>query len=64
MNSLFLKRFNSKYRRNYTEFSFADSSVLASYMVSNKTKEFVTVALTGDGGMKFLVVIISTILGN
>jgi hypothetical protein len=33
-------------------------------MVSNKTKEFVTVALTGDGGMKFLVVIISTILGN
>ncbi|MFT4646130.1 MAG: asparagine synthase (glutamine-hydrolyzing) [Planctomycetota bacterium] len=29
---------------------FADSSALASYMVSNKTKEFVTVALTGDGG--------------
>jgi asparagine synthase (glutamine-hydrolysing) len=24
--------------------------LLASYMVSNKTKEFVTVALTGDGG--------------
>ncbi|WP_291103352.1 MULTISPECIES: asparagine synthase (glutamine-hydrolyzing) [unclassified Flavobacterium] len=29
---------------------FADSSALASYVVSNKTKEFVTVALTGDGG--------------
>jgi asparagine synthetase B (glutamine-hydrolysing) len=33
-------------------------------MVSNKTKEFVTVALTGDGGDEVLVVIISTILGN
>ncbi|MFV8345398.1 asparagine synthase (glutamine-hydrolyzing) [Flavobacterium sp. ZB4P13] len=29
---------------------FADSSALASYMVSQKTKEYVTVALTGDGG--------------
>jgi asparagine synthase (glutamine-hydrolysing) len=29
---------------------FADSSCLASYVVANKTKEFVTVALTGDGG--------------
>jgi asparagine synthase (glutamine-hydrolysing) len=29
---------------------FADSSALASYVVSNKTKEYVTVALTGDGG--------------
>jgi asparagine synthase (glutamine-hydrolysing) len=29
---------------------FADSSALASYVVSSKTKEFVTVALTGDGG--------------
>lgn len=29
---------------------FADSSALASYVVSNKTKDYVTVALTGDGG--------------
>ncbi len=29
---------------------FADSSALATYIVSNKTKQFVTVALTGDGG--------------
>lgn len=29
---------------------FADSSALASYIVANKTKEHVTVALTGDGG--------------
>lgn len=29
---------------------FADSSALATYVVANKTKEFVTVALTGDGG--------------
>ncbi|PXY44061.1 asparagine synthase (glutamine-hydrolyzing) [Flavobacterium hydrophilum] len=29
---------------------FADSSALASYIVSSKTKEFVKVALTGDGG--------------
>jgi asparagine synthase (glutamine-hydrolysing) len=29
---------------------FADSSALASYLVSKKTKEYVTVALTGDGG--------------
>jgi len=29
---------------------FADSSALASYIVANKTKQFVTVALTGDGG--------------
>ena len=29
---------------------FADSSALASYLVSNKTKEYVKVALTGDGG--------------
>lgn len=29
---------------------FADSSALASYVVSKKTKEHVTVALTGDGG--------------
>ncbi|HEY0091346.1 MAG TPA: asparagine synthetase B family protein, partial [Flavobacterium sp.] len=29
---------------------FADSSALASYVVANKTREFVTVALTGDGG--------------
>lgn len=29
---------------------FADSSALASYIVSSKTKQFVTVALTGDGG--------------
>lgn len=29
---------------------FADSSALASYLVSSKTKEYVTVALTGDGG--------------
>jgi asparagine synthase (glutamine-hydrolysing) len=29
---------------------FADSSALASYVVSKKTKEYVTVALTGDGG--------------
>ena len=29
---------------------FADSSCLASYVVANKTKEFVKVALTGDGG--------------
>lgn len=29
---------------------FADSSALASYVVANKTKNHVTVALTGDGG--------------
>lgn len=29
---------------------FADSSSLANYLVSNKTKEFAKVALTGDGG--------------
>lgn len=29
---------------------FADSSALASYVVANKTKDYVTVALTGDGG--------------
>jgi asparagine synthase (glutamine-hydrolysing) len=29
---------------------FADSSSLASYVVANKTKKYVTVALTGDGG--------------
>ena len=29
---------------------FADSSALATYIVSIKTKQFVTVALTGDGG--------------
>lgn len=29
---------------------FADSSSLASYVVANKTREFVKVALTGDGG--------------
>lgn len=29
---------------------FADSSALASYVVASKTKEYVTVALTGDGG--------------
>lgn len=29
---------------------FADSSALASYVVANKTKKHVTVALTGDGG--------------
>ncbi len=29
---------------------FADSSALASYVVANKTRDFVTVALTGDGG--------------
>ena len=29
---------------------FADSSSLASYVVANKTKQFVKVALTGDGG--------------
>lgn len=29
---------------------FADSSALATYVVANKTREFVTVALTGDGG--------------
>lgn len=29
---------------------FADSSALASYVVSNKTKQYVKVALTGDGG--------------
>jgi len=29
---------------------FADSSALASYVVANKTKQFVKVALTGDGG--------------
>ncbi|RZJ34851.1 MAG: asparagine synthase (glutamine-hydrolyzing) [Flavobacterium sp.] len=29
---------------------FADSSALASYVVAHKTREFVTVALTGDGG--------------
>lgn len=29
---------------------FADSSALASYLVSKKTREFVKVALTGDGG--------------
>ncbi|MEN2415084.1 asparagine synthase (glutamine-hydrolyzing) [Flavobacterium mesophilum] len=29
---------------------FADSSALASYLVSEKTKKHVTVALTGDGG--------------
>jgi asparagine synthase (glutamine-hydrolysing) len=29
---------------------FADSSALASYIVANKTKEYVTVALSGDGG--------------
>lgn len=29
---------------------FADSSALASYVVANKTKQYVTVALTGDGG--------------
>lgn len=29
---------------------FADSSALASYIVAHKTKQYVTVALTGDGG--------------
>lgn len=29
---------------------FADSSALPTYLVSNKTREFVKVALTGDGG--------------
>jgi asparagine synthase (glutamine-hydrolysing) len=29
---------------------FSDSSALASYVVANETKNFVTVALTGDGG--------------
>ena len=29
---------------------FADSSALASYVVAHKTREYVTVALTGDGG--------------
>ena len=29
---------------------FADSSALASYVVAHKTKQYVTVALTGDGG--------------
>lgn len=29
---------------------FADSSAIASYVVSEKTKDYVTVALTGDGG--------------
>lgn len=29
---------------------FADSSALASYIVAEKTKQYVTVALTGDGG--------------
>jgi asparagine synthase (glutamine-hydrolysing) len=29
---------------------FADSSALATFLVSNKTKDFVKVALTGDGG--------------
>lgn len=29
---------------------FADSSALASYVVANKTRQHVTVALTGDGG--------------
>lgn len=29
---------------------FADSSALASYVAANKTKDFVKVALTGDGG--------------
>ena len=29
---------------------FADSSSLATYLVSNKTKQYATVALTGDGG--------------
>jgi asparagine synthase (glutamine-hydrolysing) len=29
---------------------FADSSALATYLVSNKTKDYVKVALTGDGG--------------
>ena len=29
---------------------FADSSALATYLVSNKTRDFVKVALTGDGG--------------
>lgn len=29
---------------------FADSSALATYVVANKTKQHVTVALTGDGG--------------
>ena len=29
---------------------FADSSALPSYLVANKTKDFVKVALTGDGG--------------
>ncbi|TDD98381.1 asparagine synthase (glutamine-hydrolyzing) [Flavobacterium cellulosilyticum] len=29
---------------------FADSSALPTYLVASKTKEFVTVALTGDGG--------------
>jgi asparagine synthase (glutamine-hydrolysing) len=34
---------------NYDE-PFADSSALATYYISKKTKEYVTVALTGDGG--------------
>ena len=43
---------------------FADSSALATYLVSNKTKDYVKVALTGDGGDEGIwEVIISIIWG-
>jgi asparagine synthase (glutamine-hydrolysing) len=44
-----LERNLSEIILNFDE-PFADSSALATYVVANKTKEFVTVALTGDGG--------------
>lgn len=39
----------SKIILNFDE-PYADSSALPTYLVANKTKEFVSVALTGDGG--------------
>lgn len=44
-----LERNLSEIVLNFDE-PFADSSALATYVVANKTKQFVTVALTGDGG--------------